>query len=59
MTEQDLAKEGITFKIKMVDGEYQVKVFDHGVLLDALTYFTDDKQDALQTKAAMIKHFIM
>jgi hypothetical protein len=59
MTEQELVKQGITFKIKKVFGEYQVKVLDNGKVLDALTYYTDDRDDAVNTKAAMIEHFTL
>jgi hypothetical protein len=40
--------------------EYQVRVFINGVYSEDKTYFTDDKQDAIDTKKAMenelIKH---
>jgi len=47
--------ESATFKIKKVDGEYQVVVTVNGKRDEARTYYTDDKQDASDTKREMEK----
>ena len=41
------------FKLIKQDDEFQVQVFVCGEMIPARTYFTDDKQDAVETMAAM------
>lgn len=49
--------ETVTTKFKIVRDEeweeYQVQVFENGVLNEQRTYHTDDKEDARETLKAM------
>ena len=43
--------------IVRIDGEYICKAYDaNGTRYPAADYYTDDKDDAQQTKAAMLEH---
>lgn len=42
-----------TTKITKRQGEYRVRLYDNGIYLPDATYFTDSRQDALDTAKAM------
>ena len=42
-----------TTKISKADGEYRIRLFIDGQYQAGADYFTDDKQDAIETAAAM------
>lgn len=47
--------KNLTVQVGQFDGEFQVDFFMNGIKLEDLTYFTDDRQDAFETKKAMEK----
>ena len=47
----------VTLKIKKIDDEYAVLWIENGVIDEGKTYYTDDKDDAIQTKNAIIKAY--
>ena len=47
--------KNLTVRIGQFDGEFQVDFYMNKIKLEDLTYFTDDKTDAFETKKAMEK----
>ena len=50
-------KLNITLKIKKINDEYCVQWFENGVYDENKTYYTDSKQDAIETRDAMIEAY--
>ena len=44
----------VKLKIKKIDSEYCVQWIEEGVFIESKSYYTDCKQDATDTKQAMI-----
>lgn len=44
-------------KVRKIDGEYVVKVYINGKYSEDDTYYTDDKEDAINTRFDMITRF--
>ena len=47
----------VTLKIKKIDGEYCVLWIENGIIDEGKTYYTDCKQDAIETNQAIIKSY--
>ena len=47
----------VTLKIKKNDGEYMVQWIENGVIDEGKTYYTDCKQDAIETRDAIIEAY--
>ena len=47
----------VQLKIKKLDNEYCILWIENGVIDEGKTYYTDDKQDAIDTKKAIIKAY--
>ena len=47
----------VDLKVKKINDEYCVLWFENGVLDENKTYYTDCKQDAIETKKVMIKAY--
>ena len=47
----------VQLKIKKIDNEYCILWIQNGVIDENKTYYTDDKQDAIDTKKAIIKAY--
>ena len=47
----------VQLKIKKLDNEYCILWIENGVIDEGETYYTDDKQDAIDTKKAIIKAY--
>lgn len=50
-------KEYAFSKVRKIDGEYVVKVYINGEYSEDDTYYTDDKEDAINTRFDMITRF--
>ena len=47
----------VILKIKQIDGEYAVLWIEDGKIDEGKTYYTDNKQDAYETRDAVIKAY--